>query len=86
MCGYWPWHLIPPRGNLSMQYVVKRAGQLRIDLLDAAGRTVRELYDGRQPAGLYTLRAELEGLTAGTYLLQVVSPEGAMIRRVIKNH
>ena len=76
----------PTAGNLSMQYVVKRAGVIRISMLDATGRTVRELYVGRQPAGLYTLRAELEGLTAGTYLLRVVSPEGATLRRLIKNH
>ena len=76
----------PTGGQLNVQYAVKQAGMMHIGLLDAAGRELRVFYRGRQPAGLYTLRAELGDLAAGTYLLRVVSPGGVSVQRVIKNY
>ncbi|CAH1001263.1 hypothetical protein LEM8419_02162 [Neolewinella maritima] len=74
----------PTAGRLNLQYAVKQAGEVRISVIDAGGREVQELQRGRQPVGLYSLRADLRELAAGAYLLRVSSIGGVTVQQFIK--
>ena len=74
-----------PAGDwVNLQYAVRRRGAVTVDLLDAGGRRLRGLQEREQVPGLYTLRASLEGLAAGSYLLRITSGEGSSHQRLIK--
>ena len=74
-----------PAGDwVNLQYAVRRRGPVAVRLLDVGGRPLRTLQQREQVPGLYTLRAPLQGLPVGGYLLQITSAEGSSYQRLIK--
>ena len=74
----------PSSGPVNLQYAVRQGGAVRISLLDANGRWVRDLYRGSQSVGVYSLSAEVGELAAGAYLLRVASSGGVSVRRFVR--
>ena len=74
-----------PAGDwVNLQYAVRRPGPVRVELLGANGQLLRSLQRREQVPGLYTLRAPLDGLATGSYLLRITSGEGSSYQRLIK--
>jgi N-acetylneuraminic acid mutarotase len=48
-------------------YTLTAPGQVRLSIYDIAGKKVREIASGTQPAGPYTFRFKRDGLQAGIY-------------------
>ncbi len=61
----------PTRGGVAVSFALPEPGLVRLDVLDALGRTVAVLADGARPAGEQTVRAALEGLPAGAYFIRL---------------
>jgi hypothetical protein len=57
----------PVRGRAEIRYTLPSASPVRLVLLDAAGREVRLLVDGRQSAGPHATSLDARGLRAGVY-------------------
>lgn len=55
-------------------------GRLIVQLYDAAGRLVRDLFDGRNEAGTVVLPVDLAGLPSGTYYA-AVQVSGTLVQR-----
>ena len=76
----------PVADALTLAYTLPRPAEVRLTLLDAAGRRLKTLNHGRQPAGTYTYRlltAETLNLrTAGTYTL-LLDIEGRLFSQPI---
>ncbi len=66
------------RGNLRVEYRLRRAGQVRVEVFDMLGRPVRLLLDERQSSGYHAAVWDGTGedgvrLKRGTYLVVVIS-------------
>ncbi len=61
----------PARGTVTIGYGVLASGPVRLDVLDALGRTVATLVDEVQPAGRYAERVPLGRVPAGVYLVRL---------------
>ncbi len=57
-------------------------GPLRVDLLDALGRTVAVLHDGPATDGL-TLTVDVRGLAPGVYVARASTQTAAATARVV---
>jgi alkaline phosphatase D len=67
-----------------LHYALNHSGYLRISLLDANGRQIRSLLDDRMPAGLFSLRTDLNGLPAGSYYYHLQMDGKEQLIRVVK--
>jgi hypothetical protein len=74
----------PARGEVAVQFGLLTAAGVDLGVVDATGRTLRQLTLGRLPAGLYTHRMELNGLPAGTYYLQLRTAGGSSVQAFVK--
>jgi hypothetical protein len=63
---------------------VEEAGTIRIDLVDALGRLVKEgLLEEALPLGRHARRVSLEGVAPGVYFLRATSGSEVDARRVV---
>lgn len=74
----------PVGDMLRVAYALPRPATVTAELLDAAGRRLRELHRGRQPAGTYTLTADLAGLPGGSYYLRLTTADGTCVQPLVK--
>ncbi|MCB0632428.1 MAG: alkaline phosphatase D family protein [Saprospiraceae bacterium] len=74
-----------PTGNYHrLHYALNHSGQLQILLLDTNGRQIRTLLDEQMPAGLFSLRTDLNGLAAGTYYYHLQMNDEMRLLRLVK--
>ena len=74
----------PVRGEVAVQFGLLTAAGVDLWVVDATGRTLRQLALGRLPAGLYTHRMQLDDLPAGTYYLRLRTPGGSSVQAFVK--
>lgn len=67
-------HPNPARSAFMVDYQLSRAGQVRLELIDMAGRMVATLLQADRPAGDHQERLKLEGVAKGVYLLRLSGP------------
>lgn len=68
-----------------LSYTLSRRGMVEIELIDASGRTVRELIASSQlEAGIQQLKVDLRGISGGTYFVRIkAGDEHRLVRLVI---
>ena len=80
---------IPMREGGTLRFLTSRTGALRVEILDLAGRRVRQVMDEREAAaGVYELAIGRSGeggarLGAGVYFWRVVAAEGTRNGRFV---
>ncbi|MEL6141130.1 MAG: alkaline phosphatase D family protein, partial [Bacteroidota bacterium] len=74
----------PAKDIVDLQYALNAPSRVRVELLDANGRALRTLRDERLGTGLYTLRAPVLDLPAGTYFLRLSTSEGQISQVILK--
>ncbi len=72
----------PAKGTAVIGYELRRDGNVRLALYDAAGTQVAELVDGHRDAGRYEARVDVSGLAAGVYHYRLMVG-GEMLSRTL---
>lgn len=75
----------PAAGATQLQYDVKKAGNVSVELLDGTGSTLRILIpETRQEKGTYTQSLDLSDLPKGTYFYKITTKSGSETKRFVK--
>ncbi|MEM1270641.1 MAG: T9SS type A sorting domain-containing protein [Bacteroidota bacterium] len=73
----------PLRSSATVQVALPEPADLNVTVYDLAGRRVRELAQGSYPAGTHALRFDASTLSAGVYLIRLVTPGRAFTRKAV---
>lgn len=73
----------PFNPQTSVEITLPEPIELHVDVVDAMGRVVRVLAEGRRPAGQLSLRLDGDGLPSGLYLIRARGPRSMVSRRVV---
>lgn len=74
----------PATSAQRLDYEVKKDGNVKVELLDERGNTLRTVFDGKQDKGSHSLDVNLADLNRGTYYYKITSKGGAETRRFVK--
>ncbi len=64
-------------------YALSKPMTIKAGLYDVSGKLVKNLFQGQQQAGVYSLRAEVGELAAGIYFFQIETEEGRVSKKLI---
>ena len=67
----------------TLRYAIPTNGPVQLVVLDALGREVARLADGRQQAGWHVARVDARSLPSGVYIVRLVTEQSAETRRVV---
>lgn len=74
----------PSRNNFNLQYRLEQANTLEISLQNEAGQILSQVLPKQwQTKGEYTIAVNTQRLPAGTYYVQLKSPKGKVVRKVL---
>lgn len=73
----------PVAGRATVNLEATRAADVRVEVLDVLGRTVRVLHDGPVPAGASTVGLEASGLAPGPYVVRAAGGGAVEARAVV---
>ncbi len=69
--------------DLNLSFEMKKAGKVKIELIDITGKSVVELYDGANAAGTFTEKFRIPSMKAGLYFLSVQVAEDVLTRKLL---
>lgn len=73
----------PLSNNATIQYVIGKTSAIQLELLDVQGKIVQELFSGIVDAGTYQASLQRNQLASGVYLLQMISEDGIVTKKVV---
>lgn len=75
----------PASATTQLQYKVKKAGPVSVELLDGSGTKLRTLLsEAQQEKGTYTQALNLSDLPKGTYFYKITTKAGTETKRFVK--
>ncbi|MET4075025.1 T9SS type A sorting domain-containing protein [Hymenobacter sp. UYCo722] len=75
----------PAAATTQLEYDVRKAGPVRVDLLDKDGNKLRTLVaETTQEKGAHTESLNLSDLPAGTYFYKIITKGGTQTKRFVK--
>jgi len=78
----------PTHDATTVEYAVARAGHVRLEVADVAGRVVTTLVDGMQQSGRFTVAwdgtSRGEQLPAGLYFVRLMTPDRVVTRKLTR--
>ncbi|TDN38195.1 T9SS type A sorting domain-containing protein [Hymenobacter sp. UV11] len=75
----------PAAAATQLQYDVKKAGNVSVELLDGTGTKLRTLIpETQQEKGTYTQSLDLSDLPKGTYFYKITTKSGSETKRFVK--
>jgi len=75
----------PTSGTTNLDYTLKNAGDLTIDILDISGRVVKGVFAGNQPSGQQVVQINATELHNGIYLIRMQSNGQQVVRKFVKH-
>jgi len=76
----------PFQNDLDIEYTIPTTAPVKINLVSINGQFIQPLFSSTQlEAGSHTATFELSALQRGIYLLQIITPEGKVTKRIIKD-
>jgi hypothetical protein len=75
----------PGNGRAAISYNLTRESRVRLVLYDRAGRSVRQLSDGRQRPGSHTVACDLTGLASGIYVCRLEAEGRSASTAIVKS-
>jgi plastocyanin len=72
----------PVTDNINLSFELAKISEVRIELVDLTGRTVRVLVNDRYEAGEYTQSFSLDGLQPGRYVVHIQTDTGNSIESI----
>ena len=73
----------PVSGRFTLKWQVPRSAPISVNLYNATGRLVRNLYTANDKARVGTLAVDTRSLAAGTYLIRLETAAGSASRKVV---
>jgi hypothetical protein len=73
----------PVAGSASITFSLPHAGHATLALYDALGNEVSRIADGEFPAGASVVPWSAGGISSGTYLCRLVTPDGVATARLV---
>lgn len=73
----------PLNHSATIQLKFEQSSRIELNLLDVHGKVVRKLYEGMADAGTLQIDLQRDQLASGIYLLQLMSDEGIVTRKVV---
>ncbi len=59
----------PAKDNVTLSYTIGRSAEVKLEIIDARGKTVTHFFEGRRVAGAYTTMTSVADLASGLYHL-----------------
>ncbi|MCA1762203.1 MAG: M43 family zinc metalloprotease [Cryomorphaceae bacterium] len=75
----------PTTTTANLEYTLKEAGNVRVEILDITGRVVSVEYAGNLPVGENFLELNTANLTPGIYLVTLRNDNEQVVRKLVKN-
>jgi hypothetical protein len=72
----------PFRNRATVTFSLTRASNVRLDLLDQAGRIAAAVYRGRLARGRHSLPMSTDGVVPGAYFLRLAAGTGTQVRKI----
>lgn len=73
----------PFTNGTTITFSLTQPGRVELKLYDITGKLVRTLKSGDYPAGDFRVAMPAQSLPAGAYMVKLVTPEKAIIRKVV---
>lgn len=73
----------PTTGSTEIHYSIVDGGYAEIRILDATGRLLNVIDEGNKSAGNYSVQLETANLSEGIYLIQLMSSQGTVTRKLV---
>lgn len=73
----------PVADVLRVNFTLEQGQDIRVEVLDVNGRSLRVLFDGRRSAGAQSVDGSVAGLAGGIYFVRVTDGIGAGVRRIV---
>ncbi|MFN3403480.1 MAG: metallophosphoesterase [Cytophagaceae bacterium] len=74
----------PTAGNVALKYTLDKASKVHIELLDASGKKIKEVYTGRQEQGDHTHYIDLDDQHKDVVILKMVVNKNTYMRKIIR--
>ncbi|MCC3158331.1 T9SS type A sorting domain-containing protein [Hymenobacter sp. 15J16-1T3B] len=74
----------PASSAQRLDYEIKKDGNVKVELLNEQGKTLRTVFDGKQDKGSHSLDVNLADLNRGTYYYKITSKGSSETRRFVK--
>ena len=75
----------PVVATSQLEYEVKKAGPVTVELLDGRGNALRTvIQEAKQEKGRHTVQVNLADLPTGTYFYKIITRSGSETRRFVK--
>ena len=71
----------PSKGTLSINFDLKAAENVSVQITDMGGRIVKELFNGTSVVGKQNLIADLNDLSNGMYLTRIITTGNTFISK-----
>lgn len=75
----------PASTNVMVEYTLKEKSDVTVRLIDATGRIIENTYMGNLPAGLQRQNIGLDNLSSGIYVLQLISGNNTISKKLVVN-
>lgn len=72
----------PFNPTTKIAYTVPEEMRVRLDVFDILGRRVATLVDGQMNPGRYEVSFDMTRFASGVYLYRIVTPDGALVRKM----
>jgi hypothetical protein len=69
--------------DLSLSFEIKKAGNVKIELIDITGKSVVEFYKGAELAGLFSEKFRIPSMNNGLYFLRIQVAEDVLTRKLL---
>jgi hypothetical protein len=67
-----------------LSFTLAQPGEVRVSVFDAIGSLIASIYHGKSPAGLNSIQFNPQGLSSGTYFLEMsVDRKSSQIRKMV---
>lgn len=76
----------PTRNSASLRFELEREQEVRVLLFDLQGKLIREVQNGRLPAGQTELQFSVADLAVGPYFLQFIAEDQQERIRLVRSH
>jgi hypothetical protein len=73
----------PFNASTTLQFFLPSSGQIRLEVLDVAGRIVRSLADGFVPSGFHSYTFDGATLSSGVYFARLRSPSVTKVHKMV---